>query len=63
MSTIQDTNPFGAREIFDTGHGKATLYRLSKLEDQGLAKISQLPFSMRVLLEAALRTCDGFAVR
>ena len=63
MSNSQNINAFGARDTFDTGHGKATLYRLSRLEDQGLAKISQLPFSMRVLLEAALRTCDGFAVR
>ncbi len=63
MSKKLDTNSFGARETFDTGHGKATLYRLSKLEDQGLAEIADLPFSMRVLLEAALRTCDGFAVR
>ncbi len=63
MSNSQNTNFFGARDTFDTGHGKATLYRLSRLEDQGLAKISDLPFSMRVLLEAALRTCDGFAVR
>jgi aconitate hydratase len=63
MSNTQNINAFGARDTFDTGHGKATLYRLSRLEDQGLAKIAELPFSMRVLLEAALRTCDGFAVR
>jgi aconitate hydratase len=63
MSNSQNLNAFGARDTFDTGHGKAALYRLSRLEDQGLAKIAELPFSMRVLLEAALRTCDGFAVR
>ncbi len=63
MSKSQNTNPFGAREAFDTGHGKASLFRLSKLEDHGLGKIAELPFSIRVLLEAALRNCDGFTVR
>jgi aconitate hydratase len=63
MSQLQKNNPFGAREKFDTGHGKASLYRLAKLEEQGLTKIAELPFSIRVLLEAALRNCDGFAVR
>ncbi len=55
-------DPFGARQPFDTGSGKAFLYRLSRLEDLGLGRISQLPYSIRVLLEAVLRTCDGFAV-
>ena len=49
------SNPFGARDTFDTGSGKAAIYRLSKLEDAGLGKISSLPFSIRVLLEAVLR--------
>lgn len=55
-------DPFGARDQFDTGHGTATIYRLSKLEDAGLGEISKLPFSIRVLLEAVLRNCDGFSV-
>ena len=55
-------DPFGARDQFDTGHGTATLYRLSKLEEAGLGEISRLPFSIRVLLESVLRNCDGFLV-
>jgi len=55
-------DPFGARDQFDTGHGTATLYRLSKLEEAGLGEVSRLPFSIRVLLEAVLRNCDGFLV-
>ncbi|TWT83675.1 Aconitate hydratase precursor [Planctomycetes bacterium CA13] len=55
-------DPFGARDQFNTGHGMATLYRLSKLEEAGLGKVSRLPFSIRVLLEAVLRNCDGFSV-
>ncbi len=55
-------DPFGARETFETGQGTAALYRLSKLEEAGLGQISTLPFSIRVLLEAVLRNCDGFSV-
>lgn len=46
----------------DTGSGQATLYSLKKLEEAGLGAISRLPFSIRVLLEAVLRNCDGFTV-
>ncbi|TWU55517.1 aconitate hydratase AcnA [Rubripirellula reticaptiva] len=55
-------DPFGVRDTFDTGSGTATIYRLSKLEEAGLGEISKLPFSIRVLLEAVLRNCDGFSV-
>lgn len=55
-------DPFGVRDTFDTGSGTATIYRLSKLEEAGLGQISKLPFSIRVLLEAVLRNCDGFSV-
>lgn len=55
-------DPFGTRDLFETGNGKATLYRLSKLEEAGLGEISRLPFSIRMLLEAVLRNCDGFSV-
>ncbi len=61
-STPGKLDPFGARDTFDTGSAAAGIYRLSRLEDAGLAKIESLPFSIRVLLEAALRACDGFEV-
>jgi aconitate hydratase A / 2-methylisocitrate dehydratase len=53
---------FGARATFDTGSGTACLYRLDRLENTGIGGVSRLPFSMRVMLEAALRTLDGFEV-
>ncbi|MFN0018518.1 MAG: aconitate hydratase AcnA [Pirellulaceae bacterium] len=56
-------DPFHARDSFDTGTGKAGIYRLSKLEEQGLGAVSKLPFSIRVLLESVLRNCDGYEVR
>ena len=55
-------NTFGARATFDTGAGKAYLYRLDQLEKRGIANISRLPYSMKIMLEAALRQCDGFEV-
>ena len=63
MSNDRKTDPFAARERFETGQGKASLFRLSKLEKLGLGKMAELPFSIRLLLESALRNCDGFAVR
>ena len=62
MTTSRATDPFGARDTFDTGSGKAALYRLSKLEDLGLGRVSALPFSIRLLLESLLRNCDGYQV-
>ncbi|MCA9268687.1 MAG: aconitate hydratase AcnA [Planctomycetales bacterium] len=59
---MKTTGPFDARDTFSTGDGSAALYRISKLEDAGLCKIATLPYSIRVLLEAVLRTCDGFSV-
>ncbi|HVX60626.1 MAG TPA: aconitate hydratase AcnA, partial [Pirellulales bacterium] len=53
---------FGARDTFESGAGKVGIYRLSKLEDRGLCRVAELPFSIRVLLESALRHCDGYEV-
>jgi len=52
-------DPFGARDTFDTGNGSAYYYRLGRLEELGLGAISRLPFSIKVLLEGALRGLDG----
>ncbi|QDS92818.1 Aconitate hydratase precursor [Roseimaritima multifibrata] len=56
------SDPFGARDTFETGSGPAAIYRLSRLQDAGLGEIDRLPFSIRILLEAVLRNCDGFAI-
>ena len=55
-------DPFHARDTFDTGSGTAEIYRLSRLEDAGLTSVARLPYSIRILLEAVLRNCDGYAV-
>jgi aconitate hydratase len=54
-------DPFDARDTFDTGSGTAYLYRLQTLADEGY-DVDRLPFSIRVLLEALLRECDGKAI-
>jgi aconitate hydratase len=48
-------NPFGARATLRLGDETATVYRLPELDRQGLARLDRLPFSIRVLLENALR--------
>ena len=49
------TNPFGARASLRLGDETATVYRLTELARQGIADLDRLPFSIRVLLENALR--------
>jgi aconitate hydratase len=55
-------NSFGALAEFDTGSGKAHFYSLEALEKQGIGLMSRLPFSIKIMLEQALRQCDGFAI-
>jgi aconitate hydratase len=54
------TDAFGARATLDTGFGRATIYRLDALGKAGVSPgLAQLPFSIKVLLEAVLRNVDG----
>jgi aconitate hydratase len=52
---------FGARALLPGGAG-VYYYRLGKLREDGIGDIGRLPFSIRILLEALLRNCDGFEV-
>ncbi|MCL4864314.1 MAG: aconitate hydratase AcnA [Gemmatimonadales bacterium] len=47
--------PFQAKATLPTPGGPATYYRLGALEEQGLTRLDRLPFSIRILLENALR--------
>ncbi len=58
--TLQDH--FGAKTTFATGAGEAVMYRIDALQEQGIADVSRLPYSIKVLLEAALRQYDGFEI-
>lgn len=55
-------DPFGARTTLASGGNTYTWYRLQTLEEQGIAPISKLPFSIKILLEAVLRQFDGRAI-
>jgi aconitate hydratase len=48
---------FQARDTLKTRYGTYTIYRLEALEKAGLTRLSRLPYSLRILLEAALRQC------
>ena len=52
-------DPFGARDTFQLGNRSIGIFRLSRLQDAGLGQVDHLPYSIRVLLEAVLRNCDG----
>ncbi len=60
MSHRVDT--FGAKGKFTTPDGEVNIYRLSALEKAGIGHIDRLPFSIKVLLENALRNLDNYQV-
>ncbi len=49
---------FNARDTLKTDDGTYSYYRLDALEKAGLTDLKRLPFSIRVVLEAALRQCN-----
>jgi len=50
---------FKARDVLKVGKKQYIIYRLDVLEKAGLTEIKRLPFSIRIMLEAALRQCNG----
>src|SRR5437867_7665586 len=51
---------FDALQEFELGDGKrGTFYSLPQLEKAGVGPVSRLPISIRLVLEAVLRNCDG----
>src|SRR5260370_6657483 len=55
----QSKNTFGTRSKLQVGNDSFEIYKLSALEREGIGKVSQLPFSLKVLLENLLRHEDG----
>ena len=49
---------FNARDTLNINHRTYTYYRLDALEKAGLTDLKRLPFSIRIVLEAALRQCN-----
>ena len=53
-----ESTSFDAKRSFETTAGTVSYYSLSALEDVGLLNIAKTPYSIRVLLENALRKAD-----
>jgi aconitate hydratase len=58
MNLSKLPNPFQTLRTINNDN-KRYYYSLPALETQGMAKISRLPVSIRILLESLLRNCDG----
>ncbi|MBL0347261.1 aconitate hydratase AcnA [Candidatus Villigracilis affinis] len=49
---------FKSRDVLKVGKKEYVIFRLDALEKAGLVKLSKLPYSIRIVLEAALRQCN-----
>ncbi|HEY5982308.1 MAG TPA: aconitate hydratase AcnA [Anaerolineales bacterium] len=56
-------DPFSALDVLQVGGEKYRYFRLDALEKAGLTSLRRLPFSIRVLLEAALRQCNDREIK
>ncbi|MDE0707945.1 MAG: aconitate hydratase AcnA [Candidatus Poseidoniales archaeon] len=60
---MASADPFSATAAFEMSNGEVGHFaNLHALESAGLCELAKLPCTIRVLLEAALRKCDGFLV-
>ena len=58
---MESANPFsGIKQEIDVEGHKYSFYSLPALAD---ARVNTLPYSIRVLLESAVRNCDEFNVK
>jgi len=58
---MQATNPFAnLHQEIEIDGAKHTYYNLLDLKDE---RLSKLPYSIRVLLESAVRNCDDFNIK
>ena len=60
---MMDSEGFDSLRSFNKSDGTETdFHSLSHLQELGLCDLDSLPFTIRLLLEAALRKCDGFLI-
>ncbi|MGE7979135.1 MULTISPECIES: aconitate hydratase AcnA [unclassified Psychrobacillus] len=52
-----------SRTSFTLNGKEYTYYRLAALEEAGIANVSRLPYSIKVLLESVLRQHDGYVIK
>jgi aconitate hydratase len=53
---------FNSKDTLNVGGKDYTFYRLDALEKAGLTTLQRLPFSIRIVLEAALRQCNDVEI-
>ena len=53
---------FKARDVLNVGNRKYVIYRLDTLQKAGLTELTKLPYSIRIMLEAALRQCNDVEI-
>ena len=54
---------FNARDVLKVGDKEYVIFRLDALEKAGLTRLARLPFSIRIVLEAALRQCNDNEIK
>ncbi|MBM3328131.1 MAG: aconitate hydratase AcnA [Calditrichaeota bacterium] len=55
-------NSLGTRDRIDIAGSAGTVYRLDRLTSTGVADVSRLPYAIKILIEAVLRSEDGHLV-
>jgi aconitate hydratase len=60
-NTLSNFQPIVQPKTLDVAGEKFLYYDINELEKMGLGNVSQLPYSIKVLLEAAIRNYDEFA--
>lgn len=59
---MSQKDAFSVKSTLTSGGKNYTYFSLPQLEEQGVGAVSKLPFSIKVLLEAAVRQFDGRAI-
>jgi len=57
--TNNQRDPFGVKNTLAVSNQSVTYYRLQTLEEKGIAHVSKLPYSIKILLEAVIRQFDN----
>ena len=60
---MANNNLHNSRTSFEVNGKAYNYYRLAAIEEAGIAKVSRLPYSIKVLLESVLRQYDGYVIK
>ncbi|WP_377889134.1 aconitate hydratase AcnA [Alkalihalobacillus sp. R86527] len=54
---------YNSKSTFDANGKSYSFYRINALEEAGIAKVSKLPYTIKILLESILRQYDGKVIK